>query len=220
MKRPPVRYLIWDWNGTLLDDVSACVAALNVLLHRKRLPRIQLPRYRAVFGFPVRNYYETLGFQLTAEEWRQTAADYHRIYARTAATAPLRAGIRNTLRQLDHLGIPSAVLSASEIGILRIMIAARNLDGRFAQIAGLPNRFAHSKLDAGRALLKKLPVPPEEMLLIGDTDHDYEVACELHCRCILLTGGHQSRARLRACGCPVIADVRRLPALLGLPRSS
>lgn len=216
MSRPPVRYLIWDWNGTLLDDASACVAALNVLLHRKRLPRIRLPRYRAVFGFPVRHYYDTLGFQLTPDEWRQIAAEYHHIYAKTVATAPLRSGVRTTLRRLESKGIPSAVLSASEIGILRVMIAARNLEGRFAQIAGLPNRFAHSKLDVGHTLIKKIPVPPEEILLIGDTDHDYEVASALHCRCILLTGGHQSRVRLRACGCPVIADVRRIPALLGL----
>jgi phosphoglycolate phosphatase len=219
MSRPPIRHLIWDWNGTLLDDVAACVAALNVLLHRKQLPRIRLPRYRAVFGFPVRHYYETLGFQLTPDEWRQTAAEYHRLYLQTASTAPLRPGVRATLHRLANLNIPSAVLSASEIGILRVMIAARQLEGQFAQVAGLPNRFAHSKLDAGRALLKKIPVPPEEILLIGDTDHDYEVARALRCRCVLLTGGHQSAVRLRACGCPVIPDVRRLPAILGAPRA-
>lgn len=216
MRRPRIRYLIWDWNGTLLDDVFACITALNVLLHRERLPRIGLSRYRAVFRFPVRNYYEMLGFQLTAEEWNRVAAEYHRIYARTAALAPLRAGIPAVLRRLDRQGIPSAVLSASEIGILRAMINERHLAGRFAQIAGLPNRFAHSKLEAGRALIKKIPVPPQDALLIGDTDHDYEVARALQCRCLLLAGGHQSVARLRACGCPVITDIRRLPTLLGV----
>lgn len=216
MSQPRIRYLIWDWNGTLLDDVTACVAALNVLLHRHRLPRIRLPRYRAVFGFPVRHYYETLGFQLSAKSWRKTAAEYHRIYAQTAASAPLRSGIRATLRQFEQRGISSAVLSASEICILRNKVAAHNLEGRFAQIVGLPNRFAHSKLDAGRALINKLPASPEEILLIGDTDHDYEVACALQCRCVLLTDGHQSTGRLQACGCPVFTDVRRLPAFLGL----
>ncbi len=214
MTRRAIRYLVWDWNGTLLDDVFACVAALNVLLCRHRLPRVRLPRYRAVFGFPVRRYYDTLGFQLSDADWHRIAADYHQLYARTAAHAPLRKGAHSTLRLLSRRGLPSAILSASEIGILQRMLAARNIHSLFQEIAGLSDRLAHSKLEAGQTLLNRLPVQPDEVLLIGDTDHDYEVAQALRCRCILLAGGHQALWRLRACACPVLSDIRQLPVWL------
>ena len=48
--------ILWDWNGTLLDDVELCVDALNRLLADFGYPqRYDRDRYRAIFGFPSRN---------------------------------------------------------------------------------------------------------------------------------------------------------------------
>lgn len=48
--------ILWDWNGTLLDDVTLCVDALNRLLARYGYPqRYDHDQYRAIFGFPYRN---------------------------------------------------------------------------------------------------------------------------------------------------------------------
>ncbi len=49
--------------------------------------------------------------------------------------------------------------------------------------------------------------------MVGDTDHDFEVAAALGIRCVLFAGGHQPREKLAATGAPVIEDLRQLLAL-------
>ena len=56
----PYTHIIWDWNGTLLDDAWLCVDVMNGMLRERRLPTRTLDQYKEVFDFPVRNYYETL----------------------------------------------------------------------------------------------------------------------------------------------------------------
>ena len=59
------KHIIWDWNGTLLDDTWLCVEGINQALIKRNLTPISEDRYREVFTFPVRDYYKKLGFDLT-----------------------------------------------------------------------------------------------------------------------------------------------------------
>jgi phosphoglycolate phosphatase len=56
MQAPSYRHIIWDWNGTLLDDVDYSVGVMNILLRRRGLPALDRARYHVVFDFPVRDY--------------------------------------------------------------------------------------------------------------------------------------------------------------------
>ena len=80
------------------------------------------------------------------------------------------------------------------------------------------------RLDALAEALKEEPgkvIPyvgdvsdPAACVMIGDTQHDAEVAAAIGAKCVLYTGGHQSRALLEA-ACPhVIDDLALLPDLL------
>ena len=217
MPRP--QHIIWDWNGTLLNDADACVEAINLMLHARFLPGITRDHYRDVFGFPVRNYYEAVGFDLHAEDWDALAREYHDHYARTARHCSLQAGAADVLRGLRRHGVRMSILSASERSILVAGIRAHGLDDLFDGVYGLDNLHAASKADRGRELVAALRVPPSQVLLIGDTIHDFEVARTLSCACALVMGGHQSETRLRTCGCPVYPDLptarRRHPGLDG-----
>lgn len=200
-----IRHIIWDWNGTLLDDVPACVAALNRLLGRRNIPEITPDRYRDMFGFPVQDYYRRLGMTFTEQEWDELAREFHAHYADTSRDTPLRDGIVDTLERCRNKGIPMSVLSASEISILERMLSERNVRHFFENVCGLSDLYAHSKLDAGRNLMSRIGAPPDRVLFVGDTIHDYEVARDLNCRCVLVAGGHQSEPRLRTCECEIIS---------------
>ena len=203
-------HIIWDWNGTLLDDVGPCVSTINVILCRRGKPPLTVRRYREVFCFPVRRYYEHLGLYLTADEWARIAVEYHDLYRVKAARAPLRRGILTVVETFHRRGFAQSILSASEVNLLEQMVRARAIRDRFTCVAGLRDYYAHSKIDLGRELLAAAGGDPAATVLIGDTIHDWEVATDLGCRCILLAGGHQDLARLRACG----AEVVRHPAEL------
>ena len=88
----PFKHIIWDWNGTLLDDLQACVDSINVLLKVRKLPAITREQYLDVFDFPVRDYYLKLGFDFTKDDWNEVAKDYHKEYAVTSIKSPLRDG--------------------------------------------------------------------------------------------------------------------------------
>lgn len=197
---PAIRHVVWDWNGTLLDDVDACVLTLNAMLRRRGLDEVDAPSYREHFGFPVRGYYERLGFDFSRESWSAVAYEYHRLYALFSPRAILRPGAVEVLDTVRRSRIPMSILSASNAALLAQMIRERGLDGYFAHIAGLGDLYAESKIDTGRRLLESLDLPPRTVLLIGDTVHDFEVAGALGAACVLVDGGHQSATRLLACG--------------------
>lgn len=210
----PVRHIIWDWNGTLLDDVAACVDAINAMIRRRGLAHLARDRYRSIFQFPVKNYYTELGFDLDAEDWDAIAREFHADYDRTSREAGLRRGVEDLLGELHTAGIPMSILSASEAGILENMLRARGIAPIFEHVYGLSNLYAASKLELGHALLETLPVPATEILMIGDTTHDHEVAVAMGCCCWLLAGGHQAPDRLRQCGCPVFDNLGALSTAL------
>ena len=55
------KQIIWDFNGTLLDDVRETLDATNALLARYGKPMLaDADAYRRVFGFPVIDYYEKI----------------------------------------------------------------------------------------------------------------------------------------------------------------
>jgi phosphoglycolate phosphatase len=215
VKLDGIQHVIWDWNGTLLDDVEACVGAINPMLRRRGLPCLRPASYRARFGFPVKDYYAALGFDMASEDWDALAKEFHRHYARTSLSAPLRAGAKAALRSLRARGIPMSVLSASERSLLRRMLRGHGIDAFFEHVYGLDDLYAGSKLELGRRLVKSIGVAPGRILLAGDTQHDFEVARDMRCRCVLMTGGHQSAPRLALCGCAMIRGPAGIPRLLG-----
>lgn len=206
-----IRHVVWDWNGTLLDDVQACVDAINKLLVERAMPEVSADQYRELFEFPVKNYYIKLGFDFDRVDWNELAEKYHAIYAETSSASPVRSGAIAILDELRARGITMTILSACKQSILDRMVSGRGIRGYFAGLHGLTNLFAQSKLALGRQLVRESRIPASQTLLVGDTIHDFEVATELGWQCVLLTGGHQSERRIRACECRII---RNLPELL------
>ncbi len=55
-------HILWDWNGTLLDDVDLCVFTMSEVLAKHGLKKIDKKPSRETFCFPVMKYYQSLGF--------------------------------------------------------------------------------------------------------------------------------------------------------------
>ena len=214
MKSNGIQYVVWDWNGTLLDDVQACIEAINLMLGKRNLPLLTPESYREFFGFPVRDYYVALGFDFAVEDWDALAREFHDHYRRTSESALLRDGAVEILDAIRTLGVPMSVLSASERSILRRMLRSRGIDRYFENVYGLDDLYAGSKLDLGHTLLRVAGVPPGSVLFVGDTLHDYEVARHMRRPCVLMSGGHQAEHRLARCGCTVLRHAGDLPRLV------
>jgi phosphoglycolate phosphatase len=110
-------------------------------------------------------------------------------------------------------GYNQFVLSASEVGFLENSIAHFLINDFFDDLAGLTNHYASSKTDIGIGLLKTHQLKPENACLIGDTTHDFEVAQQMGCKCILVANGHQSASKLKETGAMVVEKLMDVPKL-------
>jgi phosphoglycolate phosphatase len=207
----PIAHVIWDWNGTLLDDADLCVEVMNVVLARRSLPPLTAHRYADRFRFPVRDYYADLGFDFERESFELIGTEFIAGYTAREASCGLRAEALATLDGLAARGLRQSVLSASEQQRLENQARRLEVHAHFEALVGLDDHYAAGKIEVGHAWMARSGVDPRRTLLVGDTDHDVEVARALGVRCVLVPSGHQSAERLARCGVTVLP---RLSALL------
>ena len=206
--------IIWDWNGTLLNDTDICIESINSLLADRDLPLMNKEKYLDIFGFPVISYYQKLGFNFEKEPFDIPARQYIDQYTSRLKESRLHKDVIPVLSHFRQKGYRQFVLSASEKNILQNSIRHFNIDEYFEFLTGLDNHYAISKTDLGRELIRGKGIDPANTLMIGDTIHDYEVASELGCQCILVAGGHQHIDRLKKTGTTVLDQLDQLPVLL------
>ena len=201
------RHLIWDWNGTLLDDAWLCREIMNGQLRKRGLPMISQERYEAVFDFPVERYYRTVGFDWRKESFAEAGTEFIVEYEKRKGECRLQAGAKELLKKVETLGISQAVLSAYSHSTLEGFLGHFGIRGHFRSVSGQRDHYAEGKVEQGLAMLKELHVRPEETALIGDTTHDAEVARAMGVDCFLIPCGHNSRERLVRCGVPLVAGL-------------
>ena len=210
--------IIWDWNGTILDDAGVCQTIANIMLEERGIPTLpDMDAYRAVFGFPIKAYYEKMGYRFGPEDepYEHVADEFIVWYDKLYRTAALRPGIKDFLDKLKGEGFRQVLLSATRLDQLLDQVAAfGDVGDRFEQKLGLTDHYAFSKAALAKAFIESQGIPRERALFIGDTDHDFEVSSAIGCPCVLLEGGHQSRERLLRAGVPVLRDLAELGAWL------
>lgn len=204
------RHVVWDWNGTLLDDVWLAVETINTMLRKRRMAPIDRHDYLRHFDFPVVDYYRRVGFDLDKEDFAQVAIEFIELYESRRFECRLHRDAPRAIDALARAGIGQSVLSATQNDSLRAYVEHFDLARRFEEILGLPDHYAHGKTDLARDWMRRTAPRPQETILVGDTTHDAEVAEALGIDCILVARGHQSADKLAATGRPVAIDIAAL----------
>ncbi len=210
------KQIIWDWNGTLWDDTWLCVEINNHMLERRELPPITIEMYRDKLCFPVMEYYCQLGFDYAADPYNRLAEEFIEEYHRRRFECALHPEARELIDFFQGLDVPQAVLSAYEQKALIEATDYFELTDRFADVIGLNDIYAAGKVENGKRYIAGLAVDPAEVLFVGDTLHDFEVAEAMGVPCALVANGHNSRERLETSGVPVFDSLRKLLNLLCL----
>lgn len=207
--------VIWDWNGTLLNDIDASLNSINPLLKERNLKLHSKESYRSVFGFPVKDYYVKSGFDFNNDDWEKVAHDFVRNFKKEIGKAELFSVVPNVLETLQGRGVDQFILSAMEHNSLIENVRDKGIVDFFTHISGIDNIYADSKEDNGKKLIQDFNLNPEKSLFIGDTIHDFEVADSLGIDCALFSGGHQDVARLQTTNCKyVVSDLQHIKDLV------
>lgn len=205
------KHVIWDWNGTLLNDTWLCVEVLNGLLARRGRATITEEDYRQNFGFPVVHFYQYLGFDTDVDSFEQVSREFIGDYeSRWFEECVLHADAHEVLAAMAASGKTHSVLSAAKQEALESGIRYYGLREHFMGLVGTDNIYAEGKVGRGRHWIGELPWSPEEVVMVGDTLHDFEVAEAIGSDCILLAHGHHSAERLATTGKRVVHSLREL----------
>lgn len=197
------KHIIWDWNGTLLNDLDLSVELINKVLQKRDLPVLSVDQYREIFTFPVKDYYAKTGLDFDKESFEIVGKEWMDGYESRKHECQLSAKAEDVLQLIKQKGIPQSILSAYSQTSLEGIVAKFGLSGYFSHLIGLDHIYATSKIALGKELIANLQLQKGEALLIGDTLHDFDVACEIGADAVLIAGGHQDKARLAATNSPV-----------------
>ncbi len=183
---------------------------MNIVLKKRQMNPINIEQYRNLFTFPVKNYYESVGFNFGEEDFEIPAMEFIDHYYSQLNQSDLHPYAFEILEFFKRLGFKQLVLSAMEHDNLISSLTDKGIVDFFDDISGINDHYAHSKLEMGVDLMKDSGVNEKEVLMIGDTIHDFEVATGLGVDCILVSNGHQSEERLLKTTPNVISELKEI----------
>lgn len=203
-----IRNIIFDWSGTLVDDLPAVWEASNYVLLQARLPEMTLEQFRAEFCLPFTTFYERYvshiplpqlesWFHSRFKEVQDSVCElpHAREFLEFCRARRLRTYLLSAVHQ-DHFAVQTAVTG-------------------FAEYLDKPYLGVWDKRKKIHDILQENNLAPDETLFIGDMQHDIETAKHggVH-SCAVLTG-YNTLDQLRAAEPDLIVEhLRELREIL------
>ena len=202
-----MRHVIWDWNGTLVDDLPVVVAAVNASLDNLGVGPITADDYRNHYTRPVRVFYDKLlGRPVTDAEWAGIDATFHAEYAGAVEQIPLTDDAEEAIASVAAAGASQSILSMWWHDHLVPEVLRHGLDGVMLRVDGNTH-------DAGETKARLLEIHLDEIgadrssAMIGDALDDAHAAIAVGIPCVLYDGGSHHRAELEAVNVPVAGSL-------------
>ena len=205
-----IKNVVWDWNGTIVDDSFLFVETMNSVLSDYSLPQISLRDYRKSFCFPIQKYWASLGFVFNKKQFDEMNHSFIGRYKKKMFVPLLHKNILCVLKKLQKETINQFVVSASENSLLLDSVEHYGLGGFFSSVWGVDNLNALGKESLAKELVSSANINPHETLLVGDTSLDYRVACSVGFSPLLVSFGHFSRSRLLKTGAPIVDSPKEI----------
>ena len=208
-----MKYMIFDFNGTILDDVDVCVKAENLTIDHFGLERGQLTKneYLHIFTFPVQKYYENVGFDWSKNSYAEVGQYWFDWYRRLRDEYKVFDGVKEVLEDCHKKGMKNILLSASSLVELKKQLEELEIADYFDEVLGIDNIYAGSKVDIALEWIKDKD--PKDCLMIGDSLHDLETARAMGVDCVLVAKGHQAKDVLLESYDKVVNDIKEVELL-------
>lgn len=209
-----IKNVFLDFNGTLIDDIDLCLMLLNKVLKEQNKPEVSLERYKEIFTFPIKRYYELAGIDFEIESYDSLSIKFINGYQKASLSCNLFDGVTDTIKYLKSHGINVYILSASEKNNLKEQCDHFGLTPLVDDVLGLDNIHAASKVSLAVDYINEHKMKKEETIFVGDTLHDEEVAKAVGVKSILIPNGHQAKNILESGTSLIFDDFKDLKKLV------
>lgn len=186
--------IVWDYNGTILDDAWLCLDIENRMLRQRGMKSgWTLEQYRDLFCFPVKDYYYKIGYTFENESYEDISVEFNDLYDEGFSQCHLIEGFMDKIREAQAKGYRSVIVSASRQDKLNAQIQALGIENFFDELIGIDDLLAHGKIQRALEWMKNSSTDAGECIYIGDSTHDKETADAMGIPvCWLVAQGHQS----------------------------
>jgi phosphoglycolate phosphatase-like HAD superfamily hydrolase/ADP-ribose pyrophosphatase YjhB (NUDIX family) len=194
-----IRNIIFDWSGTLVDDLPAVWAATNHVFNQAGIPELTLERFRAEFCLPFARFYERYTPHVPMpqlEEW------FHGRFRQEQGSVGAMPHARAFLEFCRQRGVRTFVLST----VHREHFAAQNARVGFERLLDRPYVEIWDKRKKIHEILAENRLAPAETIFIGDMEHDIETARHGGIGACAVLTGYNSLEQLRAAGPDLIVE--------------
>ncbi len=198
--------VIWDWNGTLINDAHIACAAVNDILCDLGRKNIDMDDYYHLMRDGMDHYYDYLFYPEKAP-FDRLVVWFSKYYDERIKNASLHEGTVNVLKTLRDMGIVQAVVSSSHKEKVRRDTCAFGIDSYFDEVLGADDLMIGSKTERARLYLERKGISPERTLFVGDMTHDRDTAAGVGAEYVVIPKGHQNRALLESKGVKLITDI-------------
>ena len=209
-----IKEIVWDWNGTLINDTSLCVDILNKILFLHDKPLISIEYYRNNFSFPVSCFYKRISLPSSGKKFDEVSLSFISEYRQKWKVCDLQPGGLQILKMIQRLGLRQSILSAGNQSDVEVFLDHFMVESFFYQVLGTDNFKAEGKIELGKKFIANSNLRPEEILLVGDTVHDLEVANKIGCSVLLFSQGHNSYNQLSGYSVQIINDLMEVAQYL------
>lgn len=200
---PKIKLVAFDWNGTIISDARAAHSANSKTLEKLGYQPITFLQYQQHFQIPIRNFWISLGYK--PDFFDKHAALFQKVflevYERLENKLRTRSGLRESLSWLRKSGVDAIVFSNHPEKHIDRQLKRFGLTQYFSTILGRPSLNSHmharNKGEQLRLYSQRLKLKPTQVMTVGDTDEEIDIANQYGFLSVALTGGHQTTTRLR-----------------------
>jgi phosphoglycolate phosphatase-like HAD superfamily hydrolase/ADP-ribose pyrophosphatase YjhB (NUDIX family) len=202
-----IRNIIFDWSGTLVDDLPAVLKASNFVLTQSGRPEMSLAEFRAEFALPFTKFYDR---HTPHVPMPQLESWFHASFRQAQDSVIELPHARDFLKFCRAKKIRTFLLSTVHADYFKAQCRVTGFDAFLDK----PYTDVWDKREKIHEILTENNLQPDETLFIGDMEHDIETAKHggVH-SCAVLTG-YNTLDQLRAAKPDLI--VEHLSELRGL----
>lgn len=203
------RVIVWDWNGTILNDVPLNIEILNNILLEYHIKPIDYDEYKNLFCFPIKSFYQKLGFHIESDEEYFSIIDkFNSMYRKRMFEPHLQDDAIEVLSELEKQNYIQLLLSGLNVEDLVAQVKNFELFSLFHRVIGSKTNDANDKDNNLKRILQSYN--KNSIVLIGDTTAELKLSSDNNCKAILVTCGHQSEnviSKKTALYCNSLSDI-------------
>lgn len=199
-----IKLVAFDWNGTLFADTYAVFLGDNKVLTELGEKAVSFADFQKYFDVPVKNYYKALGISEKKVEEKSAFISevFHAFYEPRAIKIRTRSHTKTLLKDLQKQKIPAIIISNHIKDKIEIHTKRLEIHDYFENILGNTSitsaMQSRSKMQRLINYLNKKHIEHKDVLIVGDTLEEVEIAKEIGALSAAITQGNCSTARLKA----------------------